>query len=116
MIPAGNQAVLAAAELGWCMAELYAEVKPDELQPPEAPEGPLPRISPGRQPRIRLQEDLPGLGSLQARQDLQLLIDRVHVGFHKLVPVIISAGLTLDEPKDWAALTYHRRSGRGAIS
>ena len=28
----GNQTVLAAAELGWCMAELYAEVKPDDLQ------------------------------------------------------------------------------------
>ena len=113
MIPAGNQTVLAAAELGWCMAELYAEVKPDELQPPEAPEAPLPQISPGRPPRVQLQEDLPGLGSLQARQDLQLLIDRVHVGFHKLVPVIISAGLTVDEPEDWTTLAYHRRSAEG---
>jgi hypothetical protein len=110
----GNQTVLAAAELGWCMAELYAEVKPDDLQPPEAPEGPLPRISPGREPRrVPLQEDLPGLGSLQARQDLQLLIDRVHVGFHQLVPVIDAAGLTVDEPGDWAALASHRRSAEG---
>lgn len=112
--PAESQTVLAAAELGWCMAELYAEVRPDELQPPEAPEGPLPRISSGREPRrVPLQEDLPGLGSLQARQDLQLLIDRVHVGFRKLVPVIIGAGLTVGEPEDWAAVAYHRRSAEG---
>jgi hypothetical protein len=110
----GNQTVLAAAELGWCMAELYAEVKPADLQPPEAPEGPLPGISPGREPRrVPLQQDLPGLGSLQARQDLQLLIDRVHVGFHQLVPVIDAAGLTVDEPGDWAALASHRRSAEG---
>ena len=115
--PAENQTVLAAAELGWCMAELYAEVKPAELQPPEGPEEPeepLPRISPGREScRLRLQEDLPGLGSLQARQDLQLLIDRVRVGFRKLVPVIDAAGLTVDEPEDWAALASHRRSAEG---
>jgi len=123
VLPAGDQTVLAAAELGWCMAELYAEVKPAELQPPEGPEEPeepeepLPRISPGREPcRLRLQEDLPGLGSLQARQDLQLLIDRVRVGFRKLVPVISAAGLTAAEPEDWAALASHRRSAEGAIS
>ena len=123
MTPAENQTVLAAAELGWCMAELYAEVKPAELQPPEGPEGPeahegpegpLPRISPGREPRrLRLQQDLPGLGSLQVRQDLQLLIDRVRVGFRKLVPVIDAAGLTVDEPEDWAALASHRGSAEG---
>jgi hypothetical protein len=114
VIPAGNQTVLAAAELGWCMAELYAEVKPAELQPPEAPEEPLPPISPGREPRrVPLQEDLPGLGSLQARQDLQLLIDRVHVGFHQLVPVISIAGLTAGEPGDWTALASHRQSAEG---
>ena len=114
MIPAADQTVLAAAELGWCMAELYAEVKPDDLQPPEAPAAPLPPLSPGHEAsRIRLQVDLPGLGSLPARQDLQLLLDRVLVRFRKLVPVISAAGLTVDEPEDWAALASHRSSPEG---
>lgn len=112
--PAANPAVLAAVELGWCMAELYAEVKPGALQPPEAPAGPLPRVRPARGPRrIPLQEDLPGLGSLEDRQELQLLIDRVMVGFRKFEPVISSAGLALCAPQDWASLSLYRGSPEG---
>jgi hypothetical protein len=33
------------------MAELYAKVKPDVLQPPEAPDGPLPKVSSARASR-----------------------------------------------------------------
>ena len=59
--PTANPAVLAAVDLGWSIAELYAAVKPDHLQPPEAPERPLPRIAPSRESRrIQLQQDLPG--------------------------------------------------------
>jgi hypothetical protein len=106
--------VLAAVEMGWCMAELYAEVKPDALQPPEAPGGPLPKVSAAREPRrIQLQQDLPGLGSLRDRQELQLLIDRVGVGFHKLEPVISNAGLAVAAPEDWPSLSYHRASPEG---
>jgi hypothetical protein len=96
------------------MAELYAQVKPDVLQPPKAPDGPLPKVSPGRAPRrIQLQRDLPGLGSLQDAQELLLLIDRVDVGFHKLEPVISNAGLTVSPREDWASLSYHRGSPEG---
>jgi hypothetical protein len=76
---AAPPAVLAAVELGWCMAELYAMVTPAALEPPDAPEepeepeardapgAPLPKVSAAAETRrIQLQEDLPGLGSLQA--------------------------------------------------
>jgi len=109
-----NPAVLAAVELGWSMAELYAEVKPDQLQPPETPERPLPRIAASREPRrIRLQQDLPGLGSLQDRQEFQLLLECVQVGFHKLRPLITGAGLAISLPQDWRHLSQHRRSPEG---
>jgi hypothetical protein len=95
--------VLAAIELGWCMAELYAKVRPDVLHPPEAPDGPLPQARPAPEPRpSNLQEDLPGLGSLQDLQEVQLFIDRVSVGFHKLELLISHAGLTVVAPGDWA--------------
>jgi hypothetical protein len=114
LVPAANAAVLAAVELGWCMAELYAAVKPDELEPPEAPDKPLPRVRPRQEARrIQLQEDLPGLGSLQKRQEFQLLVDRVDVGFHELLPVISNAGLAAPKPEDWASLAYHRASPEG---
>ncbi len=96
------------------MAELYAKVKPDVLPPPEAPDGPLPKASPEPEPRrLNLQEDLPGLGSLQVRQELQLFIDRVNVGFHQLEPVISHAGLAIAGPEDWASLAYQRASPEG---
>jgi hypothetical protein len=110
---AATPAVLAAVELGWCMAELYAEVKPDSLQPPEVPE-PLPQVSPATEPpRISLQQDLPGLGSLRDQQEIQLLIDRVNVGYRKLELVISHAGLTVAAPEDWVSLSYRRTSPEG---
>jgi hypothetical protein len=109
-----NPAVLAAVDLGWSIAELYAAVKPDQLQPPEAPERPLPRIAPSRESRrIRLQQDLPGLGSLQGRQEFQLLVECVEVGFHKLHPLMREAGLAISLPQDWRPLSYHRTSPEG---
>jgi hypothetical protein len=106
--------VLAAVELGWCMAELYAKVKPDVLPPPGAPGAPLPAVSPAREPQpIRLQQDLPGLGSLQDQQELQLFIDRVNVGYHHLEQVISHAGLAVSVPEDWAALTSARAAAVG---
>jgi hypothetical protein len=114
---AATPPVLAAVELGWCMAELYAKVKPDVLDPPEAPEesdGPLTKASPAPEPRrIRLQEDLPGLGSLRDRQELHLFIDRVNVGFRKLELVIGHAGLAVAAPEDWASLADQRASPEG---
>jgi hypothetical protein len=105
--------VLAAVELGWCMAELYAKVKPDSLQPPEAPDAP-PQVNSAPEPRrIQLQDDLPGLGKLQDQQELQLLIDRVNVGYHHLELVISHAGLAVTAPQDWASLTYQRASAEG---
>jgi cell division inhibitor SulA len=96
------------------MAELYAKVKPDSLQPPEAPDVPLPKVSTAREPhRIRLQEDLPGLGSLQDRQELHLFIDRVYVGYHNLELVISHAGLAVSVPEDWAPLACQRKSPEG---
>jgi cell division inhibitor SulA len=120
---AAPPAVLAAVELGWCMAELYATVKPAALEPPQAPEepeardapgAPLPKVSAAAESRrIQLQEDLPGLGSLQAQPELQLLIDRVNVGYHHLELVISHAGLAVAAPQDWASLTYQRASPEG---
>ena len=108
---AATPPVLAAIELGWCMAELYARVKPDSLPPPEAPGATLPMVSLAPEPgRINLQEDLPGLGSLPDRQELQLLIDRANVGYHKLELVISHAGLAVAAPEDWASLAYQRAS------
>jgi hypothetical protein len=95
------------------MAELYAKVKPDSLQPPEAPDAP-PQVNSAPEPRrIQLQDDLPGLGKLQDQQELQLLIDRVNVGFHHLELVISHAGLAVSAPGDWASLTYQRASPEG---
>jgi len=112
--PTANPAVLAAVDLGWSIAELYAAVKPDHLQPPVAPERPLPRIAPSRESRrIQLQQDLPGLGSLQGRQEFQLLVECVEVGFHKLHPLMREAGLAISLPQDWRPLSYHRTSPEG---
>lgn len=119
-VPAADPRVLAAVDLGWAMAELYAGVKPDTLEPPALPEAPAPpeaplpraRVGPEAR-RVQLQEDLPGLGSLQERQALQLLIDRVDVGFGKLSPVISEAGLAVPAPGDWASLAYDRASPEG---
>jgi len=111
---AATPAVLAAIELGWYAAELYAKVKPATLQPPEAPDAPLPQVSPAPEPgRINLQEDLPGLGSLRDQQEIQLLIDRVNVGYRKLELVISHAGLTVAAPADWVSLSYQRTSPEG---
>ena len=111
---AATPPVLAAIELGWCMAELYAKVKPDTLQPPEAPDAPLPQVSPAPEPpRSHLQEDLPGLGSLPDRQELQLLIDRVNVGYRQLELVSSHAGLAVAAPADWVSLTYQRAAPEG---
>jgi hypothetical protein len=96
------------------MAELYAKVKPDTLQPPEAPDAPLPNVNPAPGPRrIQLQDDLPGLGKLQDQQELQLLIDRVNVGYHHLELVIGQAGLAVSAPQDWASRTCQRASAEG---
>ncbi len=96
------------------MAELYAKVKPDTLQPPDAPDAPLPQVSPAAEPqRSRLQEDLPGLGSLPDRPELQLLIDRANVGYRRLELVISHAGLTVAAPADWVSLTYQLASPEG---
>jgi hypothetical protein len=98
------------------MAELYAEVRPglDQLTPPPRPDHPLPRVRPDSEPRrIQLQRDLPGLGSLQDRHDLQLLVDRVDVGVHALRPVIADVGLAVSPDADWLALAYHRGTPEG---
>jgi len=96
------------------MAELYAKVKPDVLPPPGAPGGPLPQASSVPDPRrVRLLEDLPGLGSLQDRQELQLFLDRVNVGFKKFEPVISHAGLAVAAPEDWASLRDQLASPEG---
>ncbi len=113
--PAGKPTVLAAVDLGWCMAELYAKVKPDVLQPPEMPDKPLPHVRP-RAPenlRIQLQDDLPGLGHLPDRQEKQLLIDRIDAGLHKIKPVIVAAGLPVPDRGDWVPLAYHQGSAEG---
>lgn len=107
--------VMAAIELGWCMAELYAEVKPAELQPPlPPPDGPLLTGRPQRHDeRIQLHSDLPGLGALRDSQQLALLIDQVTVGVAKLGPRITRAGLVVPARGDWRALSQHRRSPEG---
>jgi hypothetical protein len=113
--PGGAAAkILAAVEAGWCMAELYASIRPDQLKPPPAPDRPLARVVPPREPaRVALQKDLPGLGSLRERQELELLIDRVNVRVHELSPLITGAGLTVPGRQDWLSLAWHRRSPEG---
>lgn len=112
--PSADPRLSAAVELGWAMAELYAKIKPDALEPPEEPAAPLPPARPRRKARRdQLQENLPGLGALHERQELQLLIDRVDVGFGTLSPIIGGAGLAVPKPGGWASLAYHRASPEG---
>jgi hypothetical protein len=106
---------LVAVELGWRMAELYAEIKPRDSRPPEPPPaGPLPLVSAQRdEERVQLPSDLPGLGALRDSQRLALLFDQVSVGLGKLRPSIISAGLTVPANADWPRLAAHRHSPEG---
>ena len=111
----GAAEAMLAVEVGWCMAELYAHVKPEDLHPPQPPpDTPLPKIAlPWEDNRIQLQADLPGLGKLREAQQLELLVDRVEVGVAKLRPLITAAGLTAPDHDDWRSLGYHRRSAEG---
>jgi hypothetical protein len=97
--PLGNADpdVMAAIDLGWSMAELYAEVRPADLEPPlPPPDGPLPEVRPqARGERIRLHDDLPGLAALTEREQFGLLIDQVTAGVAKLGPRITAAGLPI---------------------
>jgi hypothetical protein len=110
-----DPAVMAAVNLGWCMAELYAGVKPAELQPPPPPSGGPPLTArPQRQDeRIQLHNDLPGVGALRNGQQLALLIDQVTVGVAKLGPRIAAAGLAVPARDDWRALYQRRNSPEG---
>ncbi|HEY5989469.1 MAG TPA: hypothetical protein VIV12_24295 [Streptosporangiaceae bacterium] len=111
----GDPDVMAAIDLGWCMAQLYAEVKPAELQPPPPPsDGPPLTARPERHDqRIQLQADLPGVGALRNGQRLALLIDQVTVGVAKLSPRITAAGLAVPAREGWRALSQHRHSPEG---
>jgi hypothetical protein len=79
--------LLAAAELGWCMAELYADVLAGIPQDPAG--------------QRDLEPDLPGLGALSPSQRLALKLDEVRVGAHQVSPRIAAAGLAVPAPGGW---------------
>jgi hypothetical protein len=107
--------LLAAVDLGWCMAELYSSVRPGQLGPPDPPGAAVPPQAghPAGAPRIQLQADLPGVGSLTDAQQFALQADEVNVGAHQLGPRITAAGLPVPVHEDWRALYQQRRSAEG---
>jgi hypothetical protein len=115
----GDRMVMVALDLGWQLAELYAAVRPDNLQPPGLPAGhPGPEVAqpeppPDHEPRIRLQADLPGAGGLAERQKRELMFDQIDVSARYLRPRLDGAGLALPERPDWPRLSRHLRSAEG---
>jgi hypothetical protein len=134
----GDQMVMAALDLGWQMAELYALVAPGNLEPPALPArpkvtpvpapgpGPVPVPEPGPvpapeqsppagpgKPRIKLQADLPGAASLTDRQKRQLLFDQIDVSVRRLQPRLAAAGLTAPDNSAWPELSQHLHSAEG---
>jgi hypothetical protein len=115
----GDRMVMAALDLGWQMAELYAAVRPDDLQPPELPAGrPEPVVTqpdppPEHEPRIQLQADLPGEGHLTEHQKRKLLFDQIDVSARYLQPRLDRAGLAMPDNADWPDLSRHLRSAEG---
>ncbi len=121
--------VLAAIDLGWCLAELYDEVKSKGVDPPwppasapamsapaaaPQPAAPQPAVpAPDLESWVQLQADLPGLGQLPDRQRLGLLIDQVNVGAGKLRSLITGAGLSVPVNDDWPELAQQRHTPEG---
>jgi len=116
---AGDRMVMMALDLGWQLAELYAAVRPDDLEPPELPAGhSKPAITDshppvGNEPRIQLQADLPGAGSLAERQKRELMFDQIDVSARYLRPRLDAAGLAMPDNSDWPELSRHLRSAEG---
>jgi hypothetical protein len=116
---AADRMVMTALDLGWQLAELYAAVRPDGLKPPEPPAGhsksaitdPPPPV--GTEPRIQLQVDLPGAGSLAEHGKRELMFDQVDVSVRYLQPRLDAAGLPMPDNSGWPELGRHLRSAEG---
>jgi hypothetical protein len=104
-----DKVVGAAVELGWLVAELYSEIRPEDLAAPETPPAAKPAAAtPAPQPlhleRPKLSPDLPGASDLHVVEKRTLLHDQLAVALGIVTPSVVDVGLTLPPAPDVVAL------------
>jgi hypothetical protein len=105
-----------ALNLGWHMAQLYAQLRPAKLSPPSPSKFAATREKQASArdyesvhgeselPFIQLQTDLPGRGSFTDRQQTTLLLDEIEAALVRFGPRIRAAGFDSPNTAAWREL------------